>query len=60
MSRKVNCDISAVALAQLALIISEIKPGTLVKLTGFLAKKSQMSLQLVLHADNVVQLLSGK
>ncbi len=53
--RKVICDISAVALAQIAAIISELKPGTLVKLTGFLAKKSQMSLQLVLHVDNVVQ-----
>lgn len=58
--RKVSCDISAVALAQIAAIISEITPGTLVKLTGFLAKKSQMSLQLVLHVDNVVQPLSGK
>jgi len=60
MSRKVNCDISAVALAQIAIIISEIRPGTLVKLTGFLARKSQMSFQLVLHVDNVVQPLSGK
>ena len=60
MSRKVNCDISAVALAQIADIISEMKPGTLVELTGFLARKSQMSLQLVLHVDNVVQPLSGK
>jgi primosomal replication protein N len=49
-----------VALAQIAVIISGMKLGTLVKLTGFLAKKSQMSLQLVLHVDNVVQLLTGK
>jgi primosomal replication protein N len=60
MPRKVLCDISAVALAQIAVIISGMKLGTLVKLTGFLAKKSQMSLQLVLHVDNVVQLLTGK
>jgi primosomal replication protein N len=58
--RKVLCDISAVALAQVAVIVSGMKLGTLVKLTGFLAKKSQMSLQLILHVDNVVQLLSGK
>jgi len=58
--RKVNCEISAVALAQIAIIISETKPGTLVKLTGFLARKSQKSLQLVLHVENVVQPLSGK
>lgn len=60
MPRKVSCDISAVGLAQVALIVSGMQLGTLVKLTGFLAKRSQMSLQLVLHVDNVVQLLSGK
>ena len=60
MARKVSCDIFAVAFAQTASIIAEIKLGTLVKLTGFLARKSHMSLQLVLHVENVVQFLSKK
>lgn len=53
LSRQVECEISAVALAQMAGTISAMQPGATVKLTGFLAKKSRMSLQLVLHVNNV-------
>jgi primosomal replication protein N len=51
--RQVECEISAVALAQAAETIVGITPGTKIKLIGFLAKKSRMSLQLVLHVNNV-------
>lgn len=51
--RQVECEISAVALGQLAEIISGITAGTAVRLAGFLAKKSRMSLQLVLHVNNI-------
>ncbi|BCT68532.1 primosomal replication protein N [Nitrosospira sp. NRS527] len=51
--RQVECEISAVALAQMAEAIASIAPDTLVKLVGFLAKKSRMSLQLVLHVNKV-------
>jgi primosomal replication protein N len=51
--RQVECEISAVALAQMAGTITDIMPGTQVKLIGFLAKKSRMSLQLVLHVSDV-------
>ena len=51
--RQVECEISAVALAQMAEAIAGIAPDTLVKLAGFLAKKSRMSLQLVLHVNKV-------
>ncbi len=52
-SRQVECEISAVALGQMAETISGITAGTVVRLTGFLAKKSRMSLQLVLHVNNI-------
>lgn len=51
--RQVECEISAVALAQMAETIASIALGTKVKSIGFLAKKSRMSLQLVLHVNNV-------
>ena len=51
--RQVECEISAVALAQMAETIVGIAPGTKVKLTGFLAKRSRMSSQLVLHVNTL-------
>ena len=51
--RQVECEISAVALAKVAETIVDITPGTKMKLIGFLAKKSRMSLQLVLHVNNI-------
>ncbi len=56
LSRKVVCNISAIALAQTAIDISKMKIGCVVKLTGFFANKSRMSQQLVLHVNNVVKL----
>lgn len=53
LPRQVECEISAMALAQTAQVISGMEPGATVKLTGFLAKRSRMSTQLVLHVDNV-------
>jgi primosomal replication protein N len=51
--RRVECEISVVALAQSAETVAAITPGTLVKVAGFLAKKNRMSLQLVLHASKI-------
>ena len=51
--RKVECEVSVVTLAQSPEIAAAIKPGTIVKVVGFLAKKSRMSVQLVLHADKI-------
>ncbi len=53
LPRQVECEIFAVALAQMAKTISGIETGAAVKLTGFLAKKSRMSTQLALHVNNV-------
>ena len=52
-SRQVECEIAAVALGQMAEIVSGIAAGTAVKLAGFLARKSRMSVQLVLHVNNI-------
>jgi primosomal replication protein N len=51
--RKVECEISVVALAQSSETVAAITLGTMVKVAGFLAKKSRMSLQLVLHASKI-------
>ena len=51
--RQVECEVSVVALAQMAETIVGIAPGTKVRLTGFLAKKSRMSSQLVLHVNTL-------
>ncbi|MGH8762852.1 MAG: primosomal replication protein N, partial [Nitrosospira sp.] len=53
MPRQVECEVSAVALAQMAETIVDVALGTKVKLIGFLAKKSRMSSQLVLHVNTV-------
>lgn len=58
ISRQVKCDIPAIAFEQIAMVMIKLEIGYRVKLTGFLAKKSQLSQQLILHVNNVVQLLS--
>ncbi|MDN5936787.1 MAG: primosomal replication protein N, partial [Nitrosospira sp.] len=49
--RQIECEISAIALSRLAETVAGMTTGDKVKLTGFLAKKSRMSLQLVLHVS---------
>jgi primosomal replication protein N len=51
--RRVGCELSAVALAQQAERIGGMMPGIRVRLTGFLARRSRMSPQLVLHVNNL-------
>ncbi|HEX8875017.1 MAG TPA: primosomal replication protein N [Nitrosospira sp.] len=51
--RQVECEVPAVALGQMAEIVSGTRADTAVRLTGFLAKKSRMSSQLVLHVNNI-------
>ena len=58
ISRRITCDISAIAFDQMAMTIIKFKIGHQVKLTGFLTRKSRMSQQLILHVNKVVQLLS--
>ena len=53
MKRKIECEIPAVAMAQLAEQAKGINVGTVVKVSGFLAKRSLNSRQLVLHLDKL-------
>jgi primosomal replication protein N len=56
ITRQVLCEIFAVALGQMAITISDFKTDTMVKLTGFLNRKSRNNHQLVLHVNNIVQI----
>jgi primosomal replication protein N len=51
LKRKVECELNAVALGDLA--TSNVQLGTQLKALGFLAKRSAKSTQLVLHIKNI-------
>ncbi|HMV12615.1 MAG TPA: primosomal replication protein N [Nitrosomonas sp.] len=51
--RQITCVITAIAMAHLAKTVSSLTIETSVKLTGFLAKKSKISSQLVLHVSQI-------
>ena len=51
LKRKVECEVNAVALGDLA--NSHIQLGSSVKVKGFLAKRSAKSTQLVLHIEQL-------
>ena len=51
MKRKVECEVNAVALGDLALMA--IKLGANIQATGFLAKRSLKSTQLVMHINHI-------
>lgn len=51
--RRVECEIAAVALAELAEQSAGMPPGAMVRLSGFLARKSRMSMQLALHVSRI-------
>ena len=51
--RQIIFDIFAIAMDQLALGVAEFQVDSMVKLTGFLNRKSHMNQQLVLHANQI-------
>jgi len=51
MKRKVECELSAVALGDLAL--QGLQPGAHILANGFLAKRSLKSTQLVMHINHI-------
>jgi len=53
VKRNVECEIQALALDEVAKSAAKLKVGAPVRLTGFLARKSKNSTQLVLHVNNV-------
>jgi primosomal replication protein N len=50
LKRQVECEVSGVAMAEVAVALSHLKPGHAARVKGFLNRKSRMSAQLVLHA----------
>jgi primosomal replication protein N len=51
MKRKVECEVNAVALGDLALTALQL--GSHIQATGFLAKRSLKSTQLVMHINQI-------
>lgn len=51
MKRKVECEVNAVVLGDIAL--TGLKTGTHILATGFLARRSLKSTQLVLHINHI-------
>lgn len=49
LKRQVECEMGGVAMADVALTMSRLKPGQTVKVSGFLNRKNRMSTQLILH-----------
>ena len=53
MQRRVECEAAAVAMGELAVRSQGIQEGTAVRVSGFLAKRSLKSTQLVLHINQL-------
>lgn len=49
LKRQVECEMGGVAMADVAVAMSRLKPGQAVRLSGFLNRKNRMSTQLILH-----------
>ena len=49
LKRQVECELGAVAMAEVAVAMARLKPGQPVKVSGFLNRKNRMSSQLILH-----------
>jgi len=50
LKRQVECEVSGVAMAEVAMAMSRLKAGGAVRVKGFMNRKNQMSAQLILHA----------
>jgi primosomal replication protein N len=53
MKRRVECEINAILMGELAEKLQHIKVGTQLNVTGFIAKRSLKSTQLVLHINTL-------
>ena len=55
MKRKVECEVNAIALGNIAgnVSLNALKLGASIKATGFLAKRSLKSTQLVMHINAI-------
>lgn len=53
MKRQVECEVSAIAMAQLAEQARHLRVGSQARVAGFLARKSLNSRQLILHINEL-------
>ena len=51
--RQVECEVSCVAMGDLATQLAKSAAGAGLKVTGFLSRRNRMSVQLVLHATEI-------
>jgi len=49
LKRQVECEMGGVAMAEVAVAMSRLKPGQAVRMSGFLNRRNRMSTQLILH-----------
>jgi primosomal replication protein N len=59
MKRKVECEVNAMVVGDLAKTCQHLSAGTQVKAAGFLAKRSFKSAQLVLHINKLEKVSQG-
>jgi primosomal replication protein N len=52
IKRQVECEVSGVAMAEVAVALSRLKPGQAARIKGFLNRRNRMSAQLVFHATD--------
>ena len=50
LRRQVECEVNGVAMAEVAVALSRLKPGQAARVKGFLNRKNRMSAQMVFHA----------
>jgi primosomal replication protein N len=53
MKRRVECDVNAIVMGELAEKSQNVKTGAKLKVTGFITKRSLKSTQLVLHINTL-------
>jgi primosomal replication protein N len=53
VKRQVECEVNGVAMGEVAVGLSRLKPGQAARVKGFLNRKNRMSAQLVFHATDV-------
>ncbi|MGH8623596.1 MAG: primosomal replication protein N [Burkholderiales bacterium] len=56
LKRQVECEVNGVAMAEVAVALSRLKPGQAARVKGFLNRKNRMSAQLVFHATEAYAL----
>ena len=49
LKRQVECEMGGVAMAEVAVAMSRLRPGQAVRVSGFLNRKNRLSAQLILH-----------